>query len=305
MKYLHIGYNICGIPSAIARVQKTHDIDSKVLGFVPEIGHPADEEVITWNSFLMTYTILTKFLDYDVFHFHCITCTKSGIDILLWKLLGKKVVIHYHGSDIRNKKQKFFHKFANAWFVSTPDLLTFIPDAEWMPSPIFLEDYPEKIINNRSAMQIIMHAPSNTEVKGTRFLEDAMHYIQNHVGCSKLQLITGMPYQEAIQEYRNATVMVDQLLIGWYGMVALEAMAMKIPVLCYITPGLKLYLPRETALKITDINTIGVDLVELLQNKERLEKLSQNGYKYVKYVHSPEKAYIMIMRKIVYDLPSR
>lgn len=295
MRFLHIGYNICGIPSSLARVQKLTGHEASVVTFIPEGGHPSNIELITWNPFIRIAVLWALKNKFDVFHFHCITCTKSGIDLLLWKLLGKKIIIHYHGSEIRNKKQPWFHKYTDATFVSTPDLLEFAPTGKWLPNPIFLDDYPEKSMETAN---IITHAPTNPEIKGTKFLQNVMPKIQKSIQNAKLNLVTDIPYQEAIEKYRMSTIMVDQLRIGWYGMVALEAMAMKIPVICYIRQDLKKYIPPFPPLKYTDINMLEADVIELLQNTEECDKLSIAGYNYVKYVHDP----IRISNLIISDL---
>lgn len=291
MKFLHIGINICGIPSSIARAQNTIPSDkATVLGFVPEQGHEADIEIPTWHPVKMTKSLYSIGKEYDVFHFHCITCTKCGIDLLLWKLLGKKVIIHYHGSEIRNKKQLFFHKLADAIFVSTPDLLKDVPNATWLPNPIFAEDYPKK----QTEGMIIAHAPTNPEIKGTSFIQNVMPNINKKFPTVTLDLITNVPYKEAIQRYSKATIMIDQLLVGWYGMVSLEAMAMKIPVICYIKPELEDYLGIITPLKITDINMLEPDLTNLLQDEKSRNEIAEEGYKYVTWIHNPKRIQFII-----------
>ena len=49
-----------------------------------------------------------------------------------------------------------------------------------------------------------------------------------------LELIENLPNAEATRRYRDADLVVDQLLAGWYGGFAVEAMALGKPVIAYL-----------------------------------------------------------------------
>ena len=50
----------------------------------------------------------------------------------------------------------------------------------------------------------------------------------------ELDLIEGVRREQVLARVRKADIVVDQLLIGWYGGFAVEAMALAKPVLCHI-----------------------------------------------------------------------
>src|SRR5262249_38314037 len=57
--------------------------------------------------------------------------------------------------------------------------------------------------------------------------------------------IRSVSHEDAMKLYRSADLVIDQLLAGWYGGIAVETMAMGKPVACYI-PDEDLYvLPPE------------------------------------------------------------
>src|SRR3972149_765645 len=67
--------------------------------------------------------------NYDVFHFHAESIFAAEFkDIPLLRKLGKKVIFHFHGSEIRGKSMHPRIKKADARLVSSPDLLEFVPD---------------------------------------------------------------------------------------------------------------------------------------------------------------------------------
>ena len=81
--------------------------------------------------------------NYDRVCFHYSTGLPFGVDLLLWKYLGKNIVMYYHGSDIRGKGVPFVTKcLASKIYVSTPDLLEYAPGATWLPQPIDLSALP-------------------------------------------------------------------------------------------------------------------------------------------------------------------
>ena len=45
-----------------------------------------------------------------------------------------------------------------------------------------------------------------------------------------LELVEGLHHDEAFERYRAADIVVDQLNAGWYGLFAIEAMALGKPV---------------------------------------------------------------------------
>ena len=49
-----------------------------------------------------------------------------------------------------------------------------------------------------------------------------------------LELVEGLHHDEAFERYRAADIVVDQLNAGWYGVFAIEAMALGKPVVTYL-----------------------------------------------------------------------
>lgn len=300
MKFLHIG-NICGIPNSIRDAQIELGHTSKTLSFYPEPSHVSDfnydatYSLGKFSSIIKRMWVLFKIgWNYDVFHF-ANNSLVNGIDILLWKLMGKKVIIHYHGSEIRDRKQPFFHKFADVFFVSTPDLLKFVPGSIWLPSPIYTQNYKQAISSN---VLIITHAPSNPPLKGTTEITSAIKSIQMEIPDLKFDLISGIPYNDALDHYSKATIVIDQIKIGWYGMVSLECMAIGVPVVCYISKDLLKYFPDSYPVWLTTEKTLESDIIYLINNLNIRNKQIQIGKKYVSSVHNPINIVKMIIKEI-------
>ena len=52
----------------------------------------------------------------------------------------------------------------------------------------------------------------------------------------ELDLVEGVPHDEARERYARADIVVDQLNAGWHGVFALEAMALGKPVVAHLKP---------------------------------------------------------------------
>ena len=90
----------------------------------------------------------------------------------------------------------------------------------------------------------------------------------------------------------QADLVVDQLLIGWYGGLAVEAMALGKPVLCYLRDDdLKRFVPFHDRVPIvrTMKETLADDLGNLLRNFSRWPEIGSAGRRFVEEWHDPMK----------------
>ncbi len=82
-----------------------------------------------------------------------------------------------------------------------------------------------------AARPLVVHAPSNREKKGTRFVIEACEQLP-----VELDIVEGVPHDVARERYARADIVVDQLNAGWHGVFALESMALGKPVVTYLKP---------------------------------------------------------------------
>ena len=97
-----------------------------------------------------------------------------------------------------------------------------------IPPGIDLGRYEERPPADR-ARPVVLHAPSSRGRKGTE------HVIAACEGLDvDLRLVEGLPHEEARKLYEDADIVVDQLNAGWYGLFAIESMALGKPVVTYL-----------------------------------------------------------------------
>ena len=248
---LHVG-NIAGVPQELSRAERRLGFKSNVISFQP---HPFDYEVDFFRPTRLPFPLryaerlyaISKIVgNYEILHFHYFSVLPFCLDLPLWKILEKKIVFHYHGDDIRNKGEgRMSRHYAREVLVSTPDLLAWSPRARWTPNPIDLGKYPYVGVEDHDRKLRILHAPSAPKVKGTEYVVEAVNDLKREGYKIELDLVMNMPHQNAVEHYKQADIVVDQLLVGWYGVFAIECMALGKPV-CVYHPGGSGVIPTHT-----------------------------------------------------------
>jgi hypothetical protein len=136
----------------------------------------------------------------------------------------------------KSSQIKRISSFVEKAFYVNPDLSVVLP-----PGSLFI---PYSHIDYRNIGFIqrgtngkkikIVHAPSNRAAKGTSHILETMEKIQLINPQVTLELVENLPHIEAMAKYREADLVIDQLFAGWYGGLAVEAMASGVPVMCYL-----------------------------------------------------------------------
>jgi hypothetical protein len=109
-------------------------------------------------------------------------------------------------------------------FVSTPDQLDDLPEATWLPVVVDLDRWPLTPREDTGRVPLVVHAPSNPRLKGTAVIE-AVVAPMVAAGSIRYQAVTGVTPDEAAALVRRADIVVDQLTLGLYGVLACEALA--------------------------------------------------------------------------------
>ena len=167
----------------------------------------------------------------DVFHFYFgLTLVPQSVQFPILGALRKKSVMHYLGSDIRGKspEELAFGKKAGAEIVGSYDAIRWVPDAEMIPPGIDVKAIEPSPPTDR-ARPVILHAPSSRRRKGTEEVIAACAGLD-----ADLLLVEGLHHDEAFERYREADIVVDQLNAGWYGLFAIECMALGKPVVTFL-----------------------------------------------------------------------
>jgi glycosyltransferase involved in cell wall biosynthesis len=136
---------------------------------------------------------------------------------------------------------------------------------------------------------VVAHAPTDRDVKGTAHVIEAVAQLRAEGVAVTLDLIEGVTRTEVLERLRRADVVVDQLLIGWYGAFAVEAMALGRPALCYIREDEPGDNPFGDGLPIvrTSPESLAADLKAVLADRELRVGLAAKGRRFVETCHDP------------------
>jgi glycosyltransferase involved in cell wall biosynthesis len=212
-------------------------VDAKLLVFNRYKLHPeADEDLERHGGLLHRQAtqwraLLSLLPQTDVFHFYFgLTLVPRSLQFPILKALRKKSVMHYLGSDIRGKTpaELAFGKKAGAEIVGSYDAIRWVPKAEFIPPGIDVASIEPSPPSDR-AHPVILHAPSSRRRKGTEEVIAACEGLD-----ADLVLVEGLHHDEAFERYREADIVVDQLNAGWYGLFAIECMALGKPVVTFL-----------------------------------------------------------------------
>jgi glycosyltransferase involved in cell wall biosynthesis len=199
--------------------------------------HPeADREIRRPANFLARQAVqaaaLARLLPRtDVFHFYFgLTLVPRRAQFPILRATRRKSVFHFLGSDIRGKTpaELAYAQHADARIVGSYDAIRWVPDAEVIPPGVDLRELAPQP-PPRNSDPVFVHAPSSRARKGT----DQFVRACEELGV-ELEIVEGLHYQEARRRYQRADVVLDQLNAGWYGMLAIEAMALGKPVVTFL-----------------------------------------------------------------------
>jgi glycosyltransferase involved in cell wall biosynthesis len=141
----------------------------------------------------------------------------------------------------------------------------------------------------------ILHAPNHRTIKGTQFFIDAVNELVAEGVDIELIILERLPNHRVREVMATVDIVADQLIIGWYGMFALEAMAMEKPVLCYLRSDLEtLYM--ATGLVATDEipivrcfpGTVKERIRELALDRAKLGEIGKRSREFVISHHSTQ-----------------
>lgn len=296
MRILHGPHDYGGAGSRISRAQRELGHRSDFAVFYPSFSRfPVDfilkNENREWTRTKKLFFFLKCLRDYDIFHFHAESIFAADFkDIPLLKKLGKKVIFHFHGSEIRGKNMHPRIKLADARLVSSPDLLEFVPDGLWTPQPVDLEYWtPQQPVSSPKEKLILVHAPTNRKVSGTDYIISAVKELKKEGYKIELYLIEETPYDSLKEYFQEGDIFLDKVTLGIYGTFAIEGMALKKPVCVFIKEKLLPLYPEELPIMNTNPDNLKQNLRKLIEDEKLRRKLGEKGRAYAEKYHDVRK----------------
>jgi glycosyltransferase involved in cell wall biosynthesis len=180
-------------------------------------------------------------------------------------------------------------------FALNPDILRSIRGARFLPySNVDLDAWlpPPGFYPRRDGTVRILHAPTNREIKGTDSIIAAVEALKGEGQNVELIMAEKVPHEQVRKLYESADLLVDQLLIGWYGGLAVELMALGKPIVAYIRQEDLRFIPREMKEELPVVSADRTTLTEVLRglvlDAERRWQIGLRSRAFVEKWHHPK-----------------
>jgi glycosyltransferase involved in cell wall biosynthesis len=296
LRVTHCPVNVAGIPWQNVQALRRKGVDARLVVFERGHLHPEADWSLDRHGPLavrlaqQAAAFARLAPQTDVFHFYFgLTLIPKSLQFPALRLLRKKSVFHYLGSDIRGKSpaELAFGKRAGAQIVGSYDALRWVPDAHVIPPGLDLRPLTP-VPPSDNPRPLVVHAPSNREKKGTRWVIEACAQLP-----VDLDIVERVPHELARERYARADIVVDQLNAGWHGVFALESMALGKPVVTYLKPdvveqsaeGYGIRLPVVPATKETLVEA----LRPLVESPQLRREIGAASRAYVEQVHDIDR----------------
>jgi glycosyltransferase involved in cell wall biosynthesis len=297
LRVVHCPVNMGSIGWTNVEFLRRKGVDARLVLFKPRRLRPYEVDVVlnVPDNFLLRQLVqfraLAKLLPVtDIFHFYFgLTLVPKALQFPILKAFRKKSVFHFLGTDIRGKtpEQLAYGKRAGAEIVGSYDAIRWVPEAHVVPVGLDLSKYePAPLPDNRPLR--VVHAPTSRQKKGTEWIVKACEQLP-----VELDVVENTRHDHAIERYKQADIVVDQLNAGWYGVFAIEAMALGKPVVTFLHD--EAVRRTEQAYDIdlplvpTTKETLAATLASLVESAELRREIGQKSRAYVERVHDADR----------------
>jgi glycosyltransferase involved in cell wall biosynthesis len=299
LRVTHCPVNLAGVGWTNVHALRRRGVDARLVVFNTQPFRPTQadwdlnrprsgflrQQAVQWRAFarLLPQT--------DIFHFYFgLTLVPKKLQFPILRATRRKSLFHFLGADIRDhpRERLTYGLKADARVVGSYAALRFIPfDAEVLPPGIDLSRYDPVPPVERERVRIV-HAPSHLEKKGTEWVIEACKQLP-----VDLDVVHGVLNEQALERYKQADIVVDQLLRDWHGVFSIEAMALGKPVVTSLDEDAVRQTEEAFGVPVPIVRATKDDLVEklraLVESFEERKRLGEAGRAYVERVHDVER----------------
>ncbi|WP_052166667.1 glycosyltransferase family protein [Microbacterium profundi] len=229
---------------------------------------------------------------------------------------GVRVALLWHGSDIRlpsaharrepdspfgngypdteileqiaSRNKAVVDEAAVAVFVSTPDLLADVPQANWLPVVVEPSTWEASSPALERERPVVLHVPSRAGLKGTALIEATMARLHEE-GVIEYREVHGVPVAQMPQLYAGADIVLDQFLAGSYGVAACEALAAGRVVIGHVADEVRRTVQELTGHDVPIVQarttTLEASLRRIVADREEARAMARRGPEFVRSVH--------------------
>lgn len=244
-------------------------------------------------------------------------------EIHLLHLAGKKIILNTYGADVATPriKRRYDLKYSlYDGYMADPQYHVYDEEAiarntrrlekqaDCIISAIDHVDYLERVdeyfhlrcidthsihphYNVQNQVPVFVHAPNHRLVKGTDKIIEVIDSLNKRGFPCELKIVENTSNAKLLKTIKGSDGVIDQLLLGTYARLAIEAMALGKPVFCYLRQDLYKFNPIWTNCPIINVDQDNLENeleLFLKSSAEERLKIGKQSREYIEQYHSLE-----------------
>ncbi len=284
------------------------------------------------REFIVFWKIVAK---YEIVHLHfALFMSRNGWELPVLKRLGRKIVVHYRGCEIRDPKiNKRLHpkmnicedcdyeqllcsspyqrdrilltkQYADAFLITTPDLKDFAPKAEhitfFSPEKLPPLNRSEKLRFPNRPLKII-HATNHPGIEGSATIQQTIENLKGKGYAIEFVFLKGVPHSRVLKEMSDADLSIGKMKMGYFANAQIESLSMGVPAITWVRPEFMTDQLRKTGFIFTHLNDLEKTMEYYLKHPEELEKKTIIARESILGIHDNStisKQYIMLYERL-------
>jgi glycosyltransferase involved in cell wall biosynthesis len=188
---------------------------------------------------------------------------------------------------------ELFTSYPGPVYVSTPDLLDYVPNAVWCPVIVDVDAWRSDAPVLEHKLPVVAHAPSKSAMKGSELIDPILESLAER-GLITYRRVEGVDPAEMPAVYRDADIVLDQFRVGSYGVAACEAMAAGRIVVGHIAQHVRDRVAADTGIELPIVDatpdTIEQVVLDLISHPERGREVAARGPAFVEQLHDGRRS---------------
>ncbi len=272
---LHISYMI-HIPYYTTRLLRRHGMkaDYLAMGDAGNVWNQADYNFIPKRNPFMNllqevYIFWKVVAKYEIIHSHfAMMLTQTGWEYPFLKMMGRKIVTHYRGCEVRNREKnmrlhpegniceqcdyqaticrdpvrrqrvRLSKRFADTQLVTTPDMLDFVPEAQYFP--FFLPQSENKASFKKRDPSgrpfKLVHVTGHPGIEGTAVIQEAVDRLKNKGYEIDFVFLHLVDHHRVLKEMASADLTIGKMKMGFYANAQIESLFLGVPAMTFVRP---------------------------------------------------------------------
>ena len=182
---------------------------------------------------------------------------------------------------------QIFQRSPRDTFVTTPDLFDYLPEAKWLPVVVNVERWQTEREVNLIDKPRVLFAPSKSWIKGGDSIDQTLENLERR-GLITYTRVHGIPSERMPSLIEASDIVIDQLALGAYGLMAVQAMAAGRLVVGHVAPHVRERIQRQVPIVEASAESLGAVLEDIVSQPSNYRDFIVNGRSFVSQFHDGE-----------------